>query len=129
IVSALLVGLVPPRNAGRGAGGSPRLHANWRPGLRPVQRRASLLAGMTAPLSEESMIDWLRLIRSDNVGPRTFRALINPYGDARAALAALPDLARRGGAIRHARICSRAEAPLARALLRSASPIIRRALR
>ena len=31
-------------------------------------------------------------------GPRTFRALVNHYGGARAALAALPDLARRGGA-------------------------------
>jgi DNA processing protein len=65
---------------------------------------------MTAALSEEGMLDWLRLIRSENVGPRTFRALVNHYGDARAALAALPDLARRGGSIRHARICSRAEA-------------------
>ncbi len=26
-----------------------------------------------ALLSEERRIDWLRLIRSDNVGPRTFR--------------------------------------------------------
>jgi DNA processing protein len=51
-----------------------------------------------------------RVIRSDNVGPRTFRALINRYGNARAALAALPDLARRGGATRHPRICSREEA-------------------
>ena len=49
-------------------------------------------------LSEEQRLDWLCLIRSDNVGPRTFRALVNHYGGARAALAALPDLARRGGA-------------------------------
>src|SRR5262249_35665234 len=40
----------------------------------------------------------LGLIRSDNVGPRTFRALVNHYGGAPAALAALPHLARRGGA-------------------------------
>jgi DNA processing protein len=33
--------------------------------------------------------------------------LLNHYGDARAALAALPDLARRGGAQRSPRICSR----------------------
>ncbi len=44
-----------------------------------------------------SGIDWLRLIRSQNVGPRTFRALINHFGGARAALEALPGLARRGG--------------------------------
>jgi len=37
-------------------------------------------------LSDEQRLDWLRLIRSDNVGPRTFRALINYYGGARAAL-------------------------------------------
>src|SRR6266540_4706526 len=61
-------------------------------------------------LSDEQRLDWLRLIRSDHVGPRTFRALLNHYGGARAALEALPDLARRGGAARPGRICSRAEA-------------------
>ncbi len=49
-------------------------------------------------LTDEQRLDWLRLVRSDNVGPRTFRDLINTYGGARAALAALPKLARRGGA-------------------------------
>jgi DNA processing protein len=33
-------------------------------------------------LSEEQRLDWLRLIRSDNIGPRTFRDLINHYGGA-----------------------------------------------
>jgi DNA processing protein len=61
-------------------------------------------------LSDEQKLDWLRLIRSDNVGPRTFRALVNHFGGARAALEALPDLARRGGANRPARVCSIAEA-------------------
>src|SRR5262244_1341422 len=61
-------------------------------------------------LTDTQRLDWLRLIRSDNVGPRTFRALITQYGGAGAALAALPDLARRGGAERLPRICSRAEA-------------------
>jgi DNA processing protein len=61
-------------------------------------------------LTDEQRLDWLRLIRSDNVGPRTFRALINHFGGARAALAALPDLARRGGAGRPARVCSREDA-------------------
>jgi DNA processing protein len=60
-----------------------------------------------ARLSEEQRLDWLRLIRTDNIGPRTFRDLINHYGGARAALAALPALARRGGASAPARICSR----------------------
>jgi DNA processing protein len=61
-------------------------------------------------LTDEQRIDWLRLIRSDNVGPRTFRALVNHYGGARAALAALPDLARRGGASRPGRAYPREDA-------------------
>jgi len=39
----------------------------------------------------------LRLIRSENVGPVTYRQLIARFGTAQAALDALPDLARRGG--------------------------------
>lgn len=61
-------------------------------------------------LTESQRIDWLQLIRSERIGPRTFRALINHYGSAAAALAALPDLARRGGADRPGRICTRDEA-------------------
>jgi DNA processing protein len=57
-------------------------------------------------LTDAERLDWLRLIRSDNVGPRTFRMLLHHYGAARAALAVLPDLARRGGAQRSPRICS-----------------------
>jgi DNA processing protein len=60
-------------------------------------------------LTDEQRIDWLRLIRSQNVGPRTFRALVNHFGGARAALEALPGLARRGGASAP-KIFSRAEA-------------------
>ena len=60
-------------------------------------------------LTDEQRIDWLRLIRSQNVGPRTFRALINHFGGARAALEALPALARRGGATTP-QICSREQA-------------------
>ena len=61
-------------------------------------------------LTDEERLDWLRLIRSENVGPRTFRALLDHFGSARAALDAAPDLARRGGATRATRVCSRAEA-------------------
>ena len=60
-------------------------------------------------LSDEQRLDWLRLIRSQNVGPRTFRALINHCGGARAALEALPALARRGGS-GAPQICSREQA-------------------
>jgi DNA processing protein len=61
-------------------------------------------------LTEAQRLDWLRLIRSENVGPRTFRTLLNHCGGAGAALKALPDLARRGGAARTVRVCSREEA-------------------
>jgi DNA processing protein len=64
----------------------------------------------TTHLTDAQRIDWLRLIRSDNVGPRTFRSLINHFGSAHAALERLPDLARRGGAARSGRICSEQEA-------------------
>jgi DNA processing protein len=64
----------------------------------------------TTHLTDEQRIDWLRLIRSDNVGPRTFRSLVNHFGSARAALERLPDLARRGGAQRPGRICSEEDA-------------------
>jgi DNA protecting protein DprA len=43
-------------------------------------------------------------------GPRTFRALINHFGGARAALEALPSLARRGGGNAAPQIYSREEA-------------------
>lgn len=59
-------------------------------------------------LTDEQRIAWLRLIRSDNVGPATFRDLVNHFGSAAAALDALPDLARRGG--RAARVASREDA-------------------
>jgi DNA processing protein len=61
-------------------------------------------------LTDEQRLDWLRLTRSENVGPRTFRTLLNHYGGAKAALAALPELARRGVAERAGRVCSRDEA-------------------
>src|SRR5438445_1664152 len=61
-------------------------------------------------LSETDRVDRLRLIRSDNVGPRTFNSLIAHFGNAHAALERLPDLARRGGAGRSGRICSEEEA-------------------
>lgn len=64
----------------------------------------------TQQLTDTERLDRLRLIRSENVGPRTFRSLLRHFGSARAALEALPDLARRGGAARVGRICSAAEA-------------------
>ncbi len=63
----------------------------------------------TIELTDAERIDRLRLIRSDNVGPRTFRSLLNHFGSARAALERLPELAQRGGA-RQVRILGEADA-------------------
>jgi DNA processing protein len=64
----------------------------------------------TTHLTDTQRIDWLRLIRSDHVGPRTFRSLLHHFGSARTALARLPELARRGGADRPGRILSEEDA-------------------
>jgi DNA processing protein len=69
-----------------------------------------MAAAESVRLTDEQRLDWLRLIRSENVGPRTFRALVNHYGGARSALEMLPTLARRGGAQAPGRICSIGEA-------------------
>ncbi|WP_428428314.1 DNA-processing protein DprA [Pararhizobium sp.] len=61
-------------------------------------------------LSERQRTAWLRLIRSDNVGPATFRDLINHFGSAETALEMLPELSRRGGSTRAIRVASMAEA-------------------
>ncbi len=61
-------------------------------------------------LTDRQRIAWLRLIRSDNVGPATFRDLINHFGSAEAALEALPELSRRGGSTRSIRIATVADA-------------------
>ena len=59
-------------------------------------------------LDDRQRLEWLRLIRSESIGPRTFRTLLNRFGGAAAALDALPDLARQAG--KHLKICSPAEA-------------------
>lgn len=63
----------------------------------------------TVRLSRHQRLAWLRLIRSENVGPATFRALVNEFGGAEAAIDALPMLSRRGGAS-HIRLYSESEA-------------------
>jgi DNA processing protein len=55
-------------------------------------------------LSDEERVDWLRLSRTPQVGPITFFALIARYGSARAAIEALPELARRAGRIKPASV-------------------------
>ncbi|MCR9134855.1 MAG: DNA-processing protein DprA [Alphaproteobacteria bacterium] len=68
-------------------------------------------------LTDDQRLSWLRLARSENVGPITFHSLIDRFGSAQSALEALPDLSRRGGAGRTIRIseANDAERELARA--------------
>jgi DNA processing protein len=73
---------------------------------------------MTAPsaasprLTDRQRLNWLRLIRTENVGPASFRILINRYGSAENALELLPGLAASGGARRASRVCSVEEAEI-----------------
>jgi len=52
------------------------------------------------PVNDAGRFAWLRLTRSANIGPVTFASLLNRYDSASAALDAIPDLARNGGAKR-----------------------------
>jgi len=86
------------------------LAPNHQPSRHPETRTRLTPAPLPqAPLDAAQRLACLRLIRSDNVGPVTFRELVNHFGGAEPALAALPELSRRGG--RQAiRICRAAEA-------------------
>ena len=66
--------------------------------------------GSDNSLSDKEKLDRLRLIRSQYVGPVTFHQLLSRFGTAAAALAALPDLARRGGRRSSPRLCSISQA-------------------
>ncbi|MBY0406263.1 MAG: DNA-processing protein DprA [Rickettsiales bacterium] len=48
-------------------------------------------------LASYPLVDVLRLLRSQSVGPVTFFSLLRRYGTPKAALEALPELARNGG--------------------------------
>ncbi len=78
-----------------------------------------------APLNDAQRLACLRLIRSANVGPVTFRELINRYGGAQQALDALPDLYSRHGGRHKYGLCprSRAEAELEAAARCGAHPV------
>ncbi len=47
----------------------------------------------------QEQFDQLRLIRSPNIGPVSYRQLMGRFGNAKSALEALPDLVRRGGGV------------------------------
>lgn len=55
-------------------------------------------------MTDRQRVTWLRLWRSDNVGPVTFRQLINHFGSAEAAIEGLPEMAMRGGAGRSPKV-------------------------
>ena len=61
--------------------------------------------GSQRRLSDQQRLDWLRLYRSENIGPRTFQSLLNRFGGAGAALEALPEMLRQKGG-RIIRLCS-----------------------
>lgn len=63
-----------------------------------------------APVTDAGLLDTLQLIRSENVGPVTYHALVARYGSAKAALERLPELAQRGGAKKPIVICPKDKA-------------------
>ena len=71
---------------------------------------------MPVTLSPKERLARLRLARCENVGPVTFRQLLERFDSAEQALLALPELARRGGSRRPIRLCSpeKAEAEVER---------------
>ncbi|MBR7158450.1 MAG: DNA-processing protein DprA [Alphaproteobacteria bacterium] len=63
-----------------------------------------------ASLSASEKLDYLRLIRSENVGPVTFYNLLKYFGSAKEALANIQDFAKKGGRKKPISLCSQASA-------------------
>ncbi|WP_208441008.1 DNA-processing protein DprA [Bartonella raoultii] len=61
-------------------------------------------------LTDRQRLNWLRLLRSENIGAVSFRNLIDHYKTAENALAALPGLSRKGGLSTSVRITTIEEA-------------------
>lgn len=61
-------------------------------------------------LSAAERLNWLRLIRSENIGIKSFFTLLSLYGSAKAALEAVPALSRQGGRKAPIKLCSIAQA-------------------
>lgn len=59
-----------------------------------------------SPKSDEILLEWLQLSRSENIGPRTFHRLLQRYKTPRKALEALPELASQGGLKRPLKMAS-----------------------
>jgi DNA processing protein len=58
-----------------------------------------------AALDDRARLACLRLIRTERIGPVTYRQLINQFGGAEAALEAVPELARKSGSLRGLNLC------------------------
>lgn len=58
-------------------------------------------------LSETEKRDWLRLIRSENLGPITFHNILRYYGSAAKAIEAVPSMAKRAGARRSIKLAGK----------------------
>ncbi|MEP3630335.1 MAG: DNA-processing protein DprA [Hyphomicrobiales bacterium] len=61
-------------------------------------------------LTDEQRITWLRLARTEQVGPISFFNFINRFGSAENALEALPQIASKAGSNKFPKICSRDDA-------------------
>lgn len=82
-----------------------------KPGLVAARQRLRYPANdlvKARKLTDQQKLSWLRLIRSENVGPRTFHDLLDHFKNVDAAIEALPDLGRRGG--RALKLCTIADA-------------------
>lgn len=60
--------------------------------------------------NNDSKLDYLRLIRSENVGPITFYLLLKYFGSAKEALANINDFAKRGGKTKPIKLYPESEA-------------------
>lgn len=61
-------------------------------------------------LADREKLAWLRLIRTENVGPITFYRLLDRFGSAEKSIEALPELAKRGGRGDALKVVPRSEA-------------------
>lgn len=61
-------------------------------------------------MTDQDKIDCIRLIRSENIGPKTFEALMLLHGNATKALDAIPTMSSKGGRNTPLKICSKSDA-------------------
>src|SRR5437764_3929631 len=77
--------------------GTTRISAVCSPAPRagsPSRKADASRRTLARELDPQERLDWLRLARTETVGPVTFYALLRRFGSARAALDALPRLSR-----------------------------------